>query len=68
MCIIDSFSAIIAVWILFIIGIILARLYRRASAEQDFVRTGLVGQKVVISAGAIAVSYTHLTLPTRLAV
>lgn len=35
------FTAIIAVCILFIIGIIFARLYRRASAEQAFVRTGL---------------------------
>ena len=34
------FTAIIAVCILFIIGIIFARLYRRASAEQAFVRTG----------------------------
>ena len=32
------FTAIIAVCILFIIGIIFARLYRRASAEQAFVR------------------------------
>ncbi len=39
------FTAIIAVCILFIIGIIFARLYRRASAEQAFVRTGLSGQK-----------------------
>lgn len=43
------FTAIIAVCILFIIGIIFARLYRRASAEQAFVRTGLSGQKVVMS-------------------
>ena len=42
------FTAIIAVCILFIIGIIFARLYRRASAEQAFVRTGLGGQKVVM--------------------
>ncbi len=39
------FTAIIAVCTLFIIGIIFARLYRRASAEQAFVRTGLGGQK-----------------------
>lgn len=38
------FTAIIAVCILFIIGIIFARLYRRASAEQAFVRTGLGGK------------------------
>lgn len=39
------FMAIVAVCVLFIIGIIFARLYRRASAEQAFVRTGLGGQK-----------------------
>lgn len=38
------FTAIIAVCILFIIGIIFAVLYRRASAEQAFVRTGLGGK------------------------
>ncbi|EOU7558894.1 flotillin family protein, partial [Escherichia coli] len=36
---------------LFVIGLIFARLYRRASAEQAFVRTGLGGQKVVMSGG-----------------
>ncbi len=39
----SMFTAIIAVCILFIIGIIFAAL-RRASAEQAFVRTGLVGK------------------------
>ena len=48
------FTAIVAVVVLVIIGIIFARLYRRASAEQAFVRTGLGGQKVVMSGGAIA--------------
>ncbi|SUG96467.1 membrane protein [Salmonella enterica subsp. enterica] len=47
------FTAIVAVIVLLIIGIIFARLYRRASAEQAFVRTGLGGQKVVMSGGAI---------------
>lgn len=32
--------ALIAVFVLLVIGIIFARLYRRASAEQAFVRTG----------------------------
>ncbi len=53
------FTAIIAVCILFIIGIIFARLYRRASAEQAFVRTGLGGQKVVMSGGAIVMPIFH---------
>lgn len=39
------FTAIISVFIFLIVGIIFARLYRRASAEQAFVRTGLGGAK-----------------------
>ncbi len=39
------FTAIISVFIFLIVGIIFARLYRRASAEQAFVRTGLGGKK-----------------------
>lgn len=34
-------------------GLILSRLYRRASKEVSFVRTGLGGQKVVMNGGAI---------------
>ena len=59
------FTAIIAVCILFIIGIIFARLYRRASAEQAFVRTGLGGQKVVMSGGAIVMPIFHEIIPCR---
>jgi len=39
------FTVIALVLTLFVIGLIFARLYRRASAEQAFVRTGLGGQK-----------------------
>ncbi|XNM81801.1 hypothetical protein ACLK1V_16655 [Escherichia coli] len=59
-----TFIAIIAVCILFIIGIIFARLYRRASAEQAFVRTGLGGQKVVMSGGAIVMPIFHEISPS----
>ncbi|EFE8215810.1 flotillin family protein [Escherichia coli] len=60
------FTAIIAVCILFIIGIIFARLYRRASAEQAFVRTGLGGQKVVMSGGAIVMPIFHEIIPINM--
>lgn len=46
-------TAVVAVVVLLIIGIIFARLYRRASAEQAFVRTGPGGQKVMMSGGAV---------------
>ena len=41
------------------IGIIFARLYHRASAERAFVRTGLGGQKVIMSGGAITLPVFH---------
>ncbi|EFD4466158.1 flotillin family protein, partial [Escherichia coli] len=49
-----------------IIGIIFARLYRRASAEQAFVRTGLGGQKVVMSGGAIVMPIFHEIIPINM--
>lgn len=60
------FTAIIAVCVLLIIGIIFARLYRRASAEQAFVRTGLGGQKVVMSGGAIVMPIFHEIIPINM--
>ncbi|EHC52191.1 Putative membrane protein, partial [Salmonella enterica subsp. enterica serovar Inverness str. R8-3668] len=60
------FTAIVAVIVLVIIGIIFARLYRRASAEQAFVRTGLGGQKVVMSGGAIVMPIFHEIIPINM--
>jgi uncharacterized membrane protein YqiK len=39
--------------------IILSRLYRRASKERAFVRTGLGGQKVVMDGGALVLPVFH---------
>jgi uncharacterized membrane protein YqiK len=44
---------------LFTIGMIFARLYRRASKERAFVRTGLGGQRVVKDGGAIVLPVFH---------
>ena len=44
---------------LFAVGMIFARLYRRSSKEQAFVRTGLGGQKVVMDGGAIVLPIFH---------
>lgn len=60
------FTAVVAVVVLLIIGIIFARLYRRASAEQAFVRTGLGGQKVVMSGGAIVMPIFHEIIPINM--
>ena len=47
---------------LLIIGFIFARLYKRASAERSFVRTGLGGQRVIMSGGAVVLPIFHETI------
>ncbi len=44
---------------LLIIGLVFARLYKRASKETAFVRTGLGGQKVIMDGGAIVLPVFH---------
>jgi len=44
---------------LLVIGIILTRMYQRASKECSFVRTGVGGQKVVINGGALVLPVLH---------
>jgi uncharacterized membrane protein YqiK len=51
--------AIIAVLGMLTIGMILARLYRRASKEISFVRTGFGGQKVIMNGGALVFPILH---------
>jgi uncharacterized membrane protein YqiK len=48
------------------IGIVLSRLYRRASKEIAFVRTGLSGQKVVMDGGALVLPIFHGTIPVNM--
>jgi uncharacterized membrane protein YqiK len=44
---------------IFVLGMILARLYRRASKEVSFVRTGFGGQKVIMNGGALVLPVLH---------
>ncbi len=44
---------------LFIMGMVFARLYQRASKEVSFVRTGFGGQKVVMNGGALVLPVLH---------
>ncbi|HEY0867525.1 MAG TPA: SPFH domain-containing protein, partial [Fimbriimonas sp.] len=48
------------------LGAMLARLYRRASKELAFVRTGMGGQKVVMSGGAIVYPVVHETITVNM--
>lgn len=57
--------SIIVTWVsiilisLLVVGLILSRLYHRASKEVAFVRTGLGGQKVIMNGGAIVLPVMH---------
>lgn len=58
--------AVIAFAALLGIGLILARLFRRASKEVSFVRTGLGGQKVVMNGGALVYPVLHEIIPVNM--
>lgn len=49
-----------------ILGLLLSRLYRRASKEQAYVRTGLGGEKVVKDGGALILPVFHDTTPINM--
>jgi uncharacterized membrane protein YqiK len=51
---------------LVVIGLVIARLYKRASKEVAFVRTGLGGEKVVMNGGALVLPVFHETMPVNM--
>ncbi|GBL04347.1 band 7 protein [Glaciecola sp. KUL10] len=51
---------------LIVIGLILAKLYKRATKETAFVRTGLGGEKVIKDGGAIVLPVVHETIPVNM--
>lgn len=64
-------SMIILVPIVIIIGLItlgmiFTRLYKRASKETSFVRTGLGGEKVIMNGGAMVLPILHETIPVNM--
>lgn len=52
-------TLIVLVVVAIVVIVVLARLYRKATREVSLIRTGLGGQKVVMSGGAIALPYFH---------
>jgi uncharacterized membrane protein YqiK len=58
--------ALIILCVVLFIGIIIARLYTRATKEVAFVRTGLGGQKVIMDGGAIVLPIFHETIPVNM--
>ncbi|PPC75313.1 membrane protein [Pokkaliibacter plantistimulans] len=51
---------------LFAIGLILVRLYRRATKEVSFVRTGFGGEKVIVNGGALVLPVLHEIIPVNM--
>ena len=49
-----------------VVGMILSRLYRRATKEVSFVRTGFGGQKVILNGGALVLPVLHDTIPVNM--
>ena len=52
--------------LLLVIAFTLTRLYRRATKEVGFVRTGFGGEKVVINGGALVLPVLHETMPVNM--
>ena len=51
---------------LVVIGLILAKLYRRSSKEISFVRTGFNGEKVIMNGGALVLPILHEVIPVNM--
>jgi uncharacterized membrane protein YqiK len=62
----------IAIWagaaflFLLILGMMVTRLYRRATKEVGFVRTGFGGERVVMDGGALVFPVLHETMPVNM--
>ena len=56
----------IIVFALLAIGIIMSRLYTRASKEVSFVRTGFGGEKVIMNGGALVFPVLHEIIPVNM--
>ncbi len=52
--------------LIIIIGLTITRLYRRATKEVGFVRTGFGGEKVVMDGGALVLPVLHETMPVNM--
>lgn len=55
-----------ALAVLLVIAFTITRLYRRATKEIGFVRTGFGGEKVVINGGALVLPVLHETMPVNM--
>jgi uncharacterized membrane protein YqiK len=51
---------------LVVFGLVITRLYHRATKEVAFIRTGLGGEKVVMNGGALVLPVLHETMPVNM--
>ncbi len=51
---------------LVVLGLILTRLYQRATKEVSFVRTGFGGEKVIVNGGALVLPVLHEIIPVNM--
>lgn len=48
------------------VGLLIAKLYHRASKEISFVRTGMGGQRVILDGGSLVLPVIHDTIPVNM--
>jgi uncharacterized membrane protein YqiK len=56
----------IVLFTLIVFGLVITRLYKRATKEIAFIRTGLGGEKVVMNGGALVLPVLHETMPVNM--
>ena len=56
----------IAVIAILVIGLMIAKLYKRSTRDEAYVRTGLGGQKVVLDGGSLVLPVFHSTAAVNL--
>ena len=54
------------IFFVFAVLVIITRLYRKASADEAFVRTGQGGNKVIIDGGCLVIPVLHEVIPVTL--
>src|ERR1700740_896546 len=57
---------LIAVIAIFVVGVMIAKLYKRSTRDEAYVRTGLGGQKVVRHGGSLVLPIFHSTAAVNL--
>ena len=57
---------LIGLVVFLILLVIFAKFYQKSSKDIAFVRTGMFGQKIVLTGGALAIPIVHQTTPVNM--